>query len=121
MFDAHNRVLLIKRGHEPAMGMWSVPGGSNEPGETLEETALREIKEETGLDVVIGNEVWVATVALSKDSDYEIHAFAADITGGELAAGDDAADVRWVSWEGFMELETTPRLGELLVQAGWGP
>jgi len=119
IFDATNRVLLIQRGHEPAMGLWSVPGGSAWAGESLPDAARREAKEETGLDVAIGHEVWVAVVPLSPESDYEIHAFEAQVIGGELAAGDDAADVRWVSRQEFHELATTPRLLELLTQAGW--
>ena len=53
-------VLLIRRGHEPNKGLWTIPGGRQEPGETLAETAHREIAEETG--VKISNPVLVDVV-----------------------------------------------------------
>jgi len=117
--DAAHRVLLIKRGHPPAEGLWSVPGGSVEPGEDLAVAAGREVLEETGLHVEVGEQVWVAVVPLSAEADYEIHAFRAWVLSGSLTAGDDASDARWVTPEQFAALETTPRLAELLAQAGW--
>ncbi len=117
--DAENRVLLVKRGHQPAKDLWSVPGGSVEPGEDLATAVVREILEETALEVEAGEQLWVATVELSPEADYEIHAFSATVLGGELQAGDDAADARWVTPREFLELATTPRLAELLARAGW--
>ena len=117
--DATDRVLLIQRGHEPAKGLWSVPGGSVEEGESLEQALVREMWEETKLRVVVGTEVWVATVALSQDADYEIHCFDATVTGGILQAGDDAADACFVTASDYLALDTTPQLTSLLAQAGW--
>ena len=51
--DAENRVLLVQRGHEPALGQWSLPGGSVEAGESMSEALRREVREETGLEVVV--------------------------------------------------------------------
>ena len=119
MFDDANRVLLVKRGRPPAQGLWSVPGGSVEVGEDLVDAVAREVWEETRLVVEVGEEVWVATVPLSAEADYEIHAFRAVMVGGILEAGDDAADAAWVGPQEFRDLPTTPRLGELLEQAGW--
>src|SRR5258707_14303163 len=52
--DDAGRLLLIKRGHDPGRGLWSVPGGRVEAGETAEEAVVREVREETGLIVVTG-------------------------------------------------------------------
>ena len=117
--DAEDRVLLIQRGHEPAQGLWSVPGGSVEAGESLEEALVREIAEETALHVVVGKKVWVAAVELSAEADYDIHCFACSVTGGALVAGDDAAAARFVGWQDYKTLKTTPLLTPLLAKAGW--
>ena len=118
--DAADRILLIQRGHEPAKGLWSVPGGSVEEGESLEQALVREMWEETRLQVVVGAEVWVATVALSREADYEIHCFGATVTGGTLQAGDDAAAAAcFVAAGDYLALDTTTQLTSLLAQAGW--
>ena len=52
--DEQGRLLLIKRGHEPGAGLWSIPGGRIEPGETDAEALVREMFEETGLVVEVG-------------------------------------------------------------------
>ena len=101
---ADGAILLVRRGHEPQLGRWSVPGGKQEPGETLHQTAEREAYEETGLEVRVGAELWSLTIP-SGDVTYEVHDFAATVTGGTLHAGDDAADVRWVP---FAELDLLP-------------
>jgi 8-oxo-dGTP diphosphatase len=101
---ADGAILLVQRGHEPQLGRWSVPGGRVEPGETLEEAAKREAYEETGLEVRIGAELWSLLIP-DGDRTFEVHDFAATVTGGTLLAGDDAADVRWIP---FDELEDLP-------------
>jgi 8-oxo-dGTP diphosphatase len=88
--DDDGRLLLVRRGHEPARGSWSLPGGRVEAGETLEAAAAREVREETGLTVSIGEQMTVVDVM-----GYTVHDFAATVTGGRLGAGDDASDVRW--------------------------
>ena len=54
VFDPFGRLLLVKRGHEPEKGKWSLPGGRVKPGETDEAAVQREIQEETGLSVIVG-------------------------------------------------------------------
>ena len=102
MHDEAGRLLLIRRGQEPGLGKWSLPGGRIEPGESAAEAAGREVREETGLDVVVGD--LLLTVDLA--GGYRVHDFAATVVGGELRAGDDADDVRWCTPEdvGLLEL-----------------
>ena len=100
--DAAGRLLLIRRGREPAAGLWSLPGGRIEPGESAAEAAAREVREETGLDVEVGR---VLIEAVIGDGLYRVRDFAATVTGGTLQAGDDAVDVRWVD---IAELPSTP-------------
>lgn len=107
---ADGAILLVQRGHEPQLGRWSVPGGRVEPGETLAEAAAREAYEETGLEVRIGEELWSLTIP-DGDRTFEVHDFAAIVTGGTLRAGDDAADVRWIP---FAELDRWPLTDDLL-------
>ena len=103
-------ILLVQRGHEPQLGRWSVPGGRVEPGETVAQAAAREAYEETGLEVRIGAELWSLLIPAG-DVTYEVHDFAATVTGGKLRAGDDAADVRWIP---FGELDRLPLTDDLL-------
>lgn len=102
-------MLLIQRGHEPAIGRWSLPGGRLEPGETSAEAAVREVREETGLDVEVG--ALLATVDLGN---YLVDDFAVTVIGGELRAGDDAADVRWCTADEVAQLPVTDGLLEWL-------
>jgi 8-oxo-dGTP diphosphatase len=101
IFDAE-RVLLVKRGHEPLKGEWSVPGGCVEIGETLEEAVAREVLEETGLKVDVGPVVEVLDrVRRAPDGRVEHHFVIIDylcrVRGGALAHASDADDVQWVS------------------------
>lgn len=116
--DDEGRVLLGRRGREPSRGLWSLPGGSVEPGETLERAAAREALEETGLRVRVGRELWMLRVPAGRDRDYELHTFEAAVVGGALAAGDDAAEVRWVDARELERLPLTAGLAERLRDAG---
>jgi 8-oxo-dGTP diphosphatase len=112
--DAEGRVLLVERSRDPQRGRWSVPGGRVEPGESLEEAAVRETLEETGLRVVVGRELWTVRVPAGDGRAYEVHGFAASVVGGVLAAGDDAAAVRWVAYDELHELPLTTDLLDLV-------
>lgn len=116
--DDQGRLLLIKRGHEPGAGLWSLPGGRIEPGETDAEALVREMREETGLEVQAGPLLGSVRRPAPGGMVLDIRDYAATITGGTLRPGDDAADARWVAPS---ELPSMP-VTEGLVQAltGWG-
>ncbi|MCF8569589.1 NUDIX domain-containing protein [Gordonia sp. HY002] len=116
--DDVGRVLLVQRGHEPEKGHWSVPGGHVEDGETFAEAARREVLEETGLHVEIGDELWAVDVPYDEYGVFEIHDFAATVVGGTLQAGDDADDVRWASDTDLDSLPLTKGLATYLRRSG---
>ena len=95
------RVVLVKRGHAPLKGEWSLPGGVVELGETLEAAVAREALEETGLAVEVGDVVEVLDRVLrSADGRVEFHYVIIDYRcrafDDRLAGGSDAEEVRWV-------------------------
>ena len=109
--DDKGRLLLVRRGHEPSAGLWSLPGGRIEPGESAAEAAAREVREETGLDVVVGRMLIEAVIW---DGRYRVQDFAASVVSGELRAGDDADDVRWVEVNDLVSMALSPGLLEEL-------
>ena len=88
-------VVLIRRGQPPRQGQLSIPGGKQEFGETVREAAVREVKEEVGLDVEILGLVDVVDL-VAPDAHFTLIDFVARPIGGVLAAGSDAASAEWV-------------------------
>ena len=114
-------LLVIKRGGEIRRGDWAVPGGKVHYGETMAEAAIRETKEETGLDVELGQITWVGDAIGDGDPpDYHIALvdFTAKVVGGKLAAGDDAVDVAFVQLGELRDLSLTPSMHRLLDDLG---
>jgi 8-oxo-dGTP diphosphatase len=113
-----DRLLLIRRGHAPAMGAWSIPGGRVEGGETLAEAVVRELREETNLEGVCGELIgWVER--FDEDRHFVILDFAITVLEpGEPRAGDDAAEVAWVPLADVAELRLTEGLAEFLHDHG---
>jgi ADP-ribose pyrophosphatase YjhB (NUDIX family) len=116
--DEQGRLLMIKRGHEPGAGLWSIPGGRIEPGETDAEALAREMLEETGLTVEVGRLVGTVQRPGPGGAILDIRDYAATVIGGTLAAADDAADARWVRAEDLNALPLTEGLADILTS--WG-
>jgi 8-oxo-dGTP diphosphatase len=111
------RLLLVRRLNAPREGLWAVPGGKVEFGETLAESARREVKEETGLEVEIGEVIWVGETLGPGDPPawhYVLVDFMGTVVGGHLEAGDDAAEVAWFSLTDARDLPLTPTMPGLL-------
>ncbi len=116
--DARGRLLLVRRANPPARGLWSVPGGRVEPGEDDGTAVVREVAEETGLAVTPVRLVGSVLRDAPDGSVYVIADYLCEVTGGTLAAGDDAADAGWFDAAALETLPTSPGLAEAL--AGWG-
>lgn len=105
-----DQFLLVKRAKPPRQGLWSLPGGAQELGETYRETALREVKEEAGIDIeIVGLVDVVDSIHPDGNGDYDHHYTIVDVAAlwasGNLIAGDDASDARWFTLEDLDTLD----------------
>jgi 8-oxo-dGTP diphosphatase len=117
--DGAGKLLLIRRGHEPGKGLWSVPGGRIEDGESDTDALVREVREETGLIVTPGRLIGtVRRPSGSAGSVFDIRDYTAEVTGGTLVPGDDADDATWAGPGELDNLPMTPGLLEAL--RSWG-
>ncbi len=119
VLDDAGRLLLVRRRNAPGRGLWSVPGGRVEPGESPAAAVAREVREETGLAVRVGPEV--GRVRIPGDGVvYDVADFRCTLTdpGAEPVPGDDADAVVFAGPADLERLDCTPRLLETL--RGWG-
>ena len=113
------KILLVKRGNEPNKYMWSIPGGIVKVGETLAEALKREVAEEVGLEIEVGDVACVSE-EIFRDEDnkirfhYVIIDFFAEVVGGELKADSDALDAGWVPLDDIYSLEVVDFVKRLI-------
>jgi ADP-ribose pyrophosphatase YjhB (NUDIX family) len=110
---ARGKILLGKRKNEPRRGQWSIPGGLVELGESVEQTAIREVKEETGLEVEKPEHIDVVdNIDLDEEGKVKYHFIIIDylvkLKGGSVEASSDAAELRWVAFENVGTYDLTP-------------
>lgn len=117
-----DRLLLVRRGQEPARGTWSVPGGRVEPGETDEQATAREVLEETGLRVVVAGLVGTVERDAPGGGVYVVNDYACRPAAGAdpvaVRASDDADDAGWFTDAEVWRLDCSPGLVEALTE--WG-
>jgi len=116
------RILLAARGKPPSEGLFSLPGGMVEIGETLGEAALRELREEVGVEAeLIGLIAPVEFIERDAEGHIKHHvviaAHAARWVSGEPQTGPEAKEIRWVTERDIADLPLTPGLGPILEQA----
>jgi len=118
VFNKHKQILLIQRNQPPSMGIWSIPGGKLEAGESLAEACRREINEETGLDTIVKN--IVAVVERRVEGFHyviiDFLALLADEEHGQPVAKSDVSEARWVSLEHLDQYDLVGGLEEIILR-----
>jgi ADP-ribose pyrophosphatase YjhB (NUDIX family) len=110
-------LLMVKRGRGPNAGLWAIPGGKVEYGESMPKAAVRELREETGIEVELEGVVWVGDAmgpGHPPDWHYTLVDYRARMIGGRLAAADDAEEVAWVPLGEVLDLPVTPTMPGLV-------
>lgn len=115
--DADGRLLLIRRGQEPGRGLWSLPGGRVEPGESDAQAVVREVAEETGLLVRPGRLLGRVRRAAPSGAVYDIGDYLCELAGPpEPRPGTDADDARWVNAADYARLPLVTGMTEVLTE-----
>jgi 8-oxo-dGTP diphosphatase len=117
------RVLIVRRGRAPAKGVYTLPGGGVELGETLEQAVIREIREETALDIepieLVGFRQAIARDAAGRvERHFVILPFAARYVAGEVSLNEELSEAHWLDPAALGGLKTTEGLAEVVALAG---
>jgi 8-oxo-dGTP diphosphatase len=119
---ADGRALLIRRGHAPLEGQWSIPGGKLEVGETIVEGIERELAEETGIEIRVLDLIEVFERILRDKEDrvqyhFVILDYLCELKGGNARAGGDVVDVAWASEGELSRFNLTAAVVRVLTKA----
>lgn len=120
--DDDGRYLLVRRARDPGRGLWSVPGGRVEQGETDDQATCREVLEETGLRVEVVAHVGSVERPAPDGGTFVIHDYRCTLASGaepgRVRAGDDAEEAGWFEREQLLTMPLVPGLREALEE--WG-
>jgi ADP-ribose pyrophosphatase YjhB (NUDIX family) len=117
VYDQTGRLLLIRRGQEPGLGLWSLPGGRVEPGETENQAVIREVAEEAGVTVRPERLAGRVRLAAPSGGTYEIADYLCTLIGPtSVRAGADAVNARWVTARDYAQLSVVEGLTAALEQ-----
>jgi ADP-ribose pyrophosphatase YjhB (NUDIX family) len=116
------RVLIVRRARPPAHGLYTLPGGGVELGETLEQAVIREVREETALEIapleLVGFRQAIARDVVGRvERHFVILPFAARWVQGEVLLNEELAEARWLSPAGLMGLKMTEGLEQIVAAA----
>jgi 8-oxo-dGTP diphosphatase len=116
------RVLIVRRARPPAQDLYTLPGGGVELGETLEQAVIREVREETALEIapleLVGFRQAIARDAVGRvERHFVILPFAARWVQGEILLNEELAEARWLSPAGLMGLKMTEGLEQIVAAA----
>jgi 8-oxo-dGTP diphosphatase len=116
------RVLIVRRARPPAHGLYTLPGGGVELGETLEQAIIREVREETNLEIEpVALAGYRQAIARDGEGRIERHfvilPFAARWIGGEVSLNDELAEAHWLEPSALTELQTTDGLAQIIAAA----
>jgi ADP-ribose pyrophosphatase YjhB (NUDIX family) len=116
------RVLIVQRGRAPSKGVWTVPGGAVQLAESMREAAAREVREECGIEVRVGDVVGILDNIVRDDQGhvryhYAIVDFAAYHVSGELCPNDELMGAVWVTPDQFDAYEVPDKARKVLLQA----
>ncbi len=116
--NKQGQYLLVQEAKADVYGLWNWPAGKADPGETLQETAVREAKEETNLDVALISQELFYKGRGAKDSNHVTHLFRAEVRGGKLKHQDDELlDAQWFSPAEIRQLAAAGKIrGEWVIE-----
>ena len=114
-----DKILLIRRGTAPRKGFWSLPGGRQQWGETVFEAGIREIREETGIEIrIVDTAAVVDLIDRAADGSVAYHYTVVDLVAewvsGDAVAGDDAAEVAWAARDELAGYRLTAKTHEVI-------
>lgn len=112
-----SRLLVVEKALGPFLGLWGIPGGKVEFGETRPEAAHREVAEETGLGIELGDVIWIGESIGPGDPPawhFTLIDYLATWIDGVVTPGDDASDARWVTLDDLERLPLIPLMSEII-------
>ena len=114
IIEKNRKILLVKRGTEPFKGFWCIPGGHIDFGERAEDTVIREVKEETGLDFKPEFFSYFDEIVESVGKHYIPLIFTGQVSGKEKIDNREIVDIGWFSYEEANKMKLAFRHNEIL-------